>query len=85
MEGYISQIIGPVVDVRFPETEGQLPAIDEALSIRRENGTELVVEVQQHIGEHTVRTVATGCGGTCGLRRSAVRFRCPWAIRSKGA
>ena len=58
MEGYISQIIGPVVDVRFPETEGQLPAIDEALSIRRENGTELVVEVQQHIGEHTVRTVA---------------------------
>ena len=36
MEGYISQIIGPVVDVRFPETEGQLPAIDEALSIRRE-------------------------------------------------
>ena len=67
MEGYISQIIGPVVDVRFPETEGQLPAIDEALSIRRENGTELVVEVQQHIGEHTVRTVAMD--STDGLRR----------------
>ena len=47
MEGYISQIIGPVVDVRFPETEGQLPAIDEALSIRRENGTELVVELKE--------------------------------------
>ena len=66
-EGFISQIIGPVVDVRFPETEGQLPAIDEALSIRRENGTELVVEVQQHIGEHTVRTVAMD--STDGLRR----------------
>ena len=58
MEGYISQIIGPVVDVHFPEAgeKHRLPAIDEALSIRRENGTELVVEVQQHIGEHTVRT-----------------------------
>ena len=59
-EGFISQIIGPVVDVHFPEAEGtrQLPAIDEALSIRRENGTELVVEVQQHIGEQAARTVA---------------------------
>ena len=35
MEGYISQIIGPVVDVRFPETEGQLPAIDEKSEAKR--------------------------------------------------
>ena len=69
MEGYISQIIGPVVDVHFPDVEKkrQLPAINEALAIRRENGAELIVEVQQHIGEHTVRTVAMD--STDGLRR----------------
>jgi F-type H+-transporting ATPase subunit beta len=69
MQGYISQIIGPVVDVRFPDAEQaqQLPAINEALSITRDNGEELIVEVQQHIGEHTVRTVAMD--STDGLRR----------------
>ena len=69
MEGYISQIIGPVVDVHFPDVEKkrQLPAINEALAIRRENGAELIVEVQQHIGEHTVRTIAMD--STDGLRR----------------
>lgn len=69
MEGYISQIIGPVVDVHFPDAKdkGQLPAINEALSIRRSNNTELIIEVQQHIGERTVRTVAMD--STDGLRR----------------
>ncbi|WP_413647650.1 F0F1 ATP synthase subunit beta [Parabacteroides merdae] len=69
MEGYISQIIGPVVDVHFPDAEEkrQLPAIHEALAIRRSNGTELIIEVQQHIGERTVRTVAMD--STDGLRR----------------
>ena len=59
--GHISQIIGPVVDVNFnfsSEEQGRLPSIREALSIRRPNGKELIVEVQQHIGEDTVRTVA---------------------------
>ncbi len=70
LTGHISQIIGPVVDVHFElakGTEAQLPAIHEALSIKRQNGRELIVEVQQHIGEDTVRTVAMD--STDGLRR----------------
>jgi len=59
--GKISQIIGPVIDVlfRFDEkTEAKLPAIHDALTVKHPNGKELVLEVQQHIGENTVRTVA---------------------------
>ena len=59
--GHISQIIGPVVDVFFKADEKgelRLPSINDALSIKRQNGNELIVEVQQHIGENTVRCVA---------------------------
>ena len=68
-QGYISQIVGPVIDVRFHSANQKedLPAINEALSIKRENATDLIVEVQQHIGENTVRTVAMD--STDGLRR----------------
>ena len=68
LKGNISQIIGPVVDVHF-EIAGseQLPAIHEALTILRADGRTLVVEVQQHIGEDTVRTVAMD--STDGLQR----------------
>jgi len=55
-EGKISQIIGPVVDVDFPE--GQLPSILDALTITRPDGPKLVLETQQHLGEERVRTVA---------------------------
>jgi F-type H+/Na+-transporting ATPase subunit beta len=68
--GHISQIIGPVVDVFFElkgKDEVKLPAIHDALSIDRGNGKELIVEIQQHIGENTVRTVAMD--STDGLRR----------------
>ncbi len=68
--GHISQIIGPVVDVYFDlngNNNAALPAINDALYINRENGNVLVVEVQQHIGENTVRTVAMD--STDGLRR----------------
>ena len=68
--GKISQIIGPVVDVYFDidsSKNEQLPAIHDALYIQRENGQELVIEVQQHIGENTVRAVAMD--STDGLRR----------------
>lgn len=61
LTGHISQIIGPVVDVFFQLTgkeEIKLPSINDALSIKRPNGNELIVEVQQHIGEQTVRCVA---------------------------
>jgi len=60
-EGVIIQVIGPVVDVQFPE--GKIPQIFNALKIPRisiEDNTEsdLIVEVQQHLGEDRVRTVA---------------------------
>ncbi len=58
--GTIVQVIGPVVDVDFSET-GKLPAIYEALEINYEaNGvkTRLILEVQQHLGEKWVRSVA---------------------------
>ncbi len=55
-EGKISQIIGPVVDVDFPE--GRLPSILDALTITRADGTKLVLETQQHLGEERVRTVS---------------------------
>jgi F-type H+-transporting ATPase subunit beta len=55
-EGKISQIIGPVVDVDFPE--GQLPSILDALTVTRQDGSKLVLETQQHLGEERVRTIA---------------------------
>ena len=69
--GHISQIIGPVVDVYF-DTKGQeaekvLPKIHDALVVKRADGRDLIIEVQQHIGEDTVRTVAMD--NTDGLQR----------------
>ncbi|MCB0696846.1 MAG: F0F1 ATP synthase subunit beta [Chitinophagaceae bacterium] len=55
--GKIKQIIGPVVDVYF-SSEAALPEIYNALEIKRENGDILVLEVQQHLGEDSVRCVA---------------------------
>lgn len=54
--GRISQVIGPVLDVKFEP--GQLPPIYHALEIVRENGDTLIAEVAQHLGEGTVRAVA---------------------------
>ena len=70
--GHISQVIGPVVDVYFKLEEGQdaeqsLPKIHDALTIARNDGRTLVIEVQQHIGEDTVRCVAMD--STDGLKR----------------
>ena len=68
--GHISQVIGPVVDVYFEGSENEqfLPAIHDALEIKRRDGKRLIVEVQQHIGENTVRTVAMD--STDGLQRN---------------
>ena len=52
--GYITQVIGPVVDVAFEGEGNEVPPIYAALKIERENGAELIVEVEQHIGENTV-------------------------------
>lgn len=66
ISGHIAQIIGPVIDVAF-EQESDLPNLHDALEITRENGEKLILEVQQSIGENTVRTVAMD--STDGLRR----------------
>ena len=57
-KGKITQVIGPVVDVRFDTQQGSLPKILEAIEVVRPNGQKLILEVQQHIGEDTVRTIA---------------------------
>lgn len=75
--GHISQIIGPVVDVAFDaqgkSAEEVLPAIHEALEVTHPDGRRIVIEVQQHIGEDTVRTVAMD--NTDGLSRG-LEVRC---------
>lgn len=55
--GKIAQIIGPVVDVSFTEN-ARLPKILDALVIEKENGQRVILEVQQHLGEERVRTIA---------------------------
>ena len=69
--GHISQIIGPVIDVYFDtkglDAEKVLPKIYDALKVKRPNGEEMIIEVQQHIGEDTVRCVAMD--NTDGLQR----------------
>lgn len=57
--------MGVVVDVEF--SAGDLPSIRNALEIRQEDDSELIVEVQEHIDARTVRTIAMG--NTTGLRR----------------
>jgi len=66
-KGKVLQVIGPVVDVEFASGGASLPEIYEALEISREDGTKLIVECQQHIGENTVRTIAMD--STDGLSR----------------
>ena len=56
--GKIAQVIGPVIDVRFDLEGGSLPNILDALEISRGGNQKLVLEVQKHIGEDTVRTIA---------------------------
>ncbi|MFD1314552.1 F0F1 ATP synthase subunit beta [Namhaeicola litoreus] len=64
--GKIAQIIGPVIDVSF-SSESELPKIYDSLEITREDGSKLVLEVQQHTGEDIVRCIAMD--STDGLSR----------------
>ncbi len=64
-EGLITQIIGPVIDVEFQP--GNLPEIYDALEIYFPDGKKVVTEVQQHLGENRVRSVAMS--STDGLQR----------------
>jgi len=65
-KGRIAQVIGPVVDVSF-DAGGELPQILNALKVIKPNGEELILEVQQHVGEDTVRTISMDA--TEGLKR----------------
>ena len=65
--GEITQVIGPVIDVTFNLESSELPNIHEALTIERADGTLLVIECQQHVGEQTIRTIAMD--STDGLHR----------------
>ena len=56
--GKITQIIGAVLDIKF--SEGNLPEINDAISIARKDGSNLTVEVAQHLGDDTVRCIAMG-------------------------
>ena len=56
--GKITQIIGAVLDVKFPV--GNLPDINEAIKVTRSDNSVLVVEVAQHLGDDTVRCIAMG-------------------------
>ncbi len=64
--GRVAQIIGPVIDVEF-QSEAELPKIYDSLEIIRKDGSLLVLEVQSHIGEDTVRTISMD--STDGLSR----------------
>ena len=56
--GKIAQVIGPVIDVRFDSENASLPSIMEALEVTKLDGTNVVLECQQHVGEDTVRAIA---------------------------
>lgn len=65
--GHIVQVIGPVIDVEF--AKGQLPAIYNALEVKAPDGQKLILEVQQHLGENVIRSIALG--STDGIKRGA--------------
>ncbi|MEL7248793.1 MAG: F0F1 ATP synthase subunit beta [Bacteroidota bacterium] len=67
--GQVKQVIGPVVDVSFSGEGSKLPEILNALEIKRPSGEILTLEVQKHLGEDSVRTIAMDA--TDGLTRGA--------------
>ena len=58
IQGKITQIIGAVLDIKFPE--GKLPKIYDAIHIAAPDGGVLTAEVAQHLGDDTVRCIAMG-------------------------
>src|SRR5690554_1901479 len=65
--GKVAQVIGPVVDVVFDTTSAALPKIYDSLEVIKADGSKLVLEVQSHVGEDTVRTISMD--STDGLSR----------------
>ena len=65
-EGFITQVIGPVIDVEFKS--GVLPEIYDSIEIIVDDNTKIIAEVQQHLGENRIRSVAMS--STDGIKRS---------------
>ena len=65
--GKITEIKGPVIDARF--AKGQLPHVNDALRVKRDEGKDLILEVAQHLGDDVVRAIAMD--STDGLARGA--------------
>src|SRR5687768_12963679 len=63
--GKITQVIGPVVDVAFDSEGATLPNILDSLEVTKNDGTKVVLECQQHLGEDRVHTISME--GTDGL------------------
>ena len=57
VKGKVSQVIGPVIDVTFDKGT-ELPKIMDALEVKKEDGTIVVLEVQSHIGDDSIRSIA---------------------------
>ena len=71
VEGVVSQVLGGVVDVAF-ESEADLPDIYDAIRVPRDSGEDLILEVQQHLGNNRVRCVAMD--STDGLQRNTKAY-----------
>lgn len=69
-KGYVTQIIGPVLDIKF--SEGNLPPVYSAIKIELEDNTETIVEVQQLLGDNKIRAVSMR--STDGLKRGTAAF-----------
>ena len=65
--GQVKQVIGPVVDESFSGKDSKLPEIFNALSVTKSSGDQVILEVQQHLGEDSVRAIAMDA--TDGLTR----------------
>ena len=76
IQGKVTQILGAVVDVEFPHD--QLPNIFDAVRVPREGQQDLILEVQLHLGDDAVRTVAMDT--TDGLQRGVAAFSTGAAI-----
>src|SRR5690606_38831246 len=70
IQGQVAQILGAVVDVEFPG--GELPDIYEAIRVPREDQEDLILEVQNHLGDSMVKTVAMDT--TDGLQRGVPAY-----------
>ena len=85
IKGKISQVIGPVIDVSF-EKGVELPNIFDALVVTKSNGTKVVLEVQSHVGEGSVRTVSMDStdGFTRGMEVTATGTGIKWYAAATG-